>query len=167
MGIAKIAGKIIDDLAKLMGKDIISLGDAEVADVLAGKTFYAGSTTLLTGELVLANTESFFSRFETTLVVGTSWIDLVGYSGNVPSTAKRIISCVGCLGEPSAPSGDFRCLYNDVEKVVEESRVSFPFGARWEGEGLGSAAIVHWEGKFDSGSYEMWAIGGCWYQTLA
>ncbi len=49
----KIMGVNYDDLAKLMGADLIVAGDAVVAEVVAGKEFYAGSTTLLTGILAL------------------------------------------------------------------------------------------------------------------
>lgn len=47
--VAKIMGANYDDLAKLMGADLIVLGDAVLGDVKTPKTFYAGSTTLLTG----------------------------------------------------------------------------------------------------------------------
>jgi len=45
----KIMGANYDDLAKLMGADLIVLGDAVVGEVKTGSKFYAGSTTLLTG----------------------------------------------------------------------------------------------------------------------
>jgi len=45
----KIMGANYDDLAKLMGADLIVLGDAVVGEVKTGSTFYAGSTVLLTG----------------------------------------------------------------------------------------------------------------------
>jgi len=47
--VAKIMGANYDDLAKLMGADLIVLGTAVVGEVKTGSTFYAGSTTLLTG----------------------------------------------------------------------------------------------------------------------
>lgn len=50
-GIAKIVGKAIDDVAKVMTKVLIGLGDAVAGDVKSGKTFYAGSTTLKTGTM--------------------------------------------------------------------------------------------------------------------
>ena len=46
---AKIMGTDYDDLAKLMGADLIVQGTAIVGEVKTGDTFYAGSTTLLTG----------------------------------------------------------------------------------------------------------------------
>lgn len=48
MGV-KIIGEVIDDLAKINGADIITAGDAVVGEVKTGSTFYAGSSTLLTG----------------------------------------------------------------------------------------------------------------------
>ena len=45
----KIMGANFDDLAKLMGADLIIAGDAVVGEVKTGVTFYAGSSTLLIG----------------------------------------------------------------------------------------------------------------------
>lgn len=48
-GIAKIASKDLDEVNKINSAVLIGLGDALVANVLSPKTFYAGSTVLLTG----------------------------------------------------------------------------------------------------------------------
>ena len=45
----KIMGANYDDLAKLMGADLIVAGTAVAGEVKTGETFYAGSTVLITG----------------------------------------------------------------------------------------------------------------------
>lgn len=45
----KIMGADYDDIAKLMGADLIVAGTAVAGEVKTGETFYAGSTVLITG----------------------------------------------------------------------------------------------------------------------
>lgn len=166
-GIAKIASKDFDEINKINSAVLIGLGDAVVADVLPGKTFYAGSTTLLTGELAVLTTIVYAIDW-VEQVLTTDWADLVDEGGEVPASALQVQGAGGFSIEVGAISGDMRILYNDVEKSTR----ALPSGGTatfdlWEGEGIGSAAIIKWQAKADSGTPTCYGTSSASYQTFA
>lgn len=110
MGV-KIDGINLDDLAKIDGKDIITAGDALVGEVRTGKTFYAGSSALLTGSgtqtLNPANENvpagyyalTTLSAVDAQLAIANilSGINIFGFTG--PATVQEIGASNALVGE--------------------------------------------------------------------
>ena len=85
----KIMGTNYDDLAKLMGADLIVAGTAVIAEVRTGETFYAGSTTLLIGNLptvaIVAASDAYPAGYHVGNVGGLDAIDVDLAPGNIKS----------------------------------------------------------------------------------
>ncbi len=124
--------------------------------------FHSKAHTILTTELF--NIDG--SR-KTTTAPTTDWTDMPMPSDIIPSSAKRIETYLSSQIEGIDNNGDIRCLYNGVEKVTRAvGTANVIQGIGWEGAGLGSEALLKWEGKVDEGSHHFFNCGACWYQTI-
>lgn len=164
MVMAKMNGVSLDDIAKINGVTVIGLGDAVVAEVVSGKTFYAGSTTLLTGEQTLATAELFKHARAGTDSVAQVYINCTLSGGEVPANAIRVLCAV--VAQNTAVNGDERIIYNGVEKVTQETSWLGGYHCVWEGAGLDSAADLYPQVKVDAGTETVNAGFVGWYQAL-
>lgn len=149
----KIMGVNYDDLAKLMGADLIVAGDAVAGEVVTGKEFYAGSSTLLTGtfdpECVLAfdtgdviqgaggmiddSTPTFYQRIQDVAGGATEILVTKDLTYDANSLTFGAVSVFGKAGFTS----DFKCqVWLGGVQVGESSFISnnyqpkFAFGTR-------------------------------------
>jgi hypothetical protein len=136
MGIAKIAGKNIDDLSKLMGKDIISEGTAAVGDVKDPETFYAGSTALKTGTMptvaVAPASSAYPAGYHAGDVGGLPAIDADLATANIKSGAT-IFNVAGAATVQDIADGDL---------TVAEALTGKKFYAVTGGVKTGTAALA-------------------------
>lgn len=130
----KIDGHVIDDLAKIDGKDIITLGDAVAGDVKSGKTFYAANSSLKTGAMpikaIVAGSDLYeegyhagdgggLDAIDTDLAVGNIKKDVVIFGKTGTYEATLVEDVIG-----TTPSG----VTSDSNAGVSHKTATIPAG---------------------------------------
>lgn len=138
------------------GLDAIDV-DLATVNIKAGVTIFG---KLGTYEQTVGQTESYYGTDNKQ--TEAAYTDFPNANVIIPLTAKKIAT--GTYQRVSTCTA--RILYNGVEKAV----IAGVGGLHWDGDGLGSAAILKYQAKDTDGVpvYDICFIEGCgiWYCTL-